>query len=69
MINYKKQLVEKFARQHREAKMNTSHLTTSTKKSGRKAAFENERERNFHSSAACDPEVLRAILNRKDPGL
>ena len=40
----------------------------STAKRTRKSAFNEEREK-IHSSAACDPEVLRAILNRKDPGL
>jgi len=66
MTNYKKQLVEKFARQRRDVKMNATTQSTSTKKSARKAAFDAERMSQFHSTAVCDPEVLRGILNRKE---
>ena len=71
MQNYKKQLAERYAQMRIDKNMgqNKSQNTNSSKpRASRRGNRESERQISTNDQMA-DPEVLKAILNRKDPGL
>ena len=65
MNNYKKQLAERFARERIDRNgSNPSVISRSSKRSHKK---DTEKLKSYESNQVADPEVLKAILNRKDP--
>ena len=66
----KKQLAERYAQIRIDKNMghNKSTHTTSSKRASKKGNRESEKVLDGNNQMA-DPEVLKAILNRKDPGL
>ena len=65
MNNYKKQLAERFARERIDRNVsNPSVISSSSKRSHKK---DTEKLKSYESNQVADPEVLKAILNRKDP--
>jgi len=71
MQNYKKQLAERYAQMRIDRNMGQtkSQNTNSSKPKSRRGNRDSQNGGIGGNDQMADPEVLKAILNRKDPGL